>query len=122
SWRRRTRVFTTSQANDNLTEVGVFQSSSSGTMFARQLLLDESGEPTTIVKTSEYELRIIYEFRIYVSSEQLVYDCLVNGDPVGVTSQAMGLGATGTGTSSNWSLSLTLGELSNAGNTFIVHW
>lgn len=78
TWWKRTRVFTTAQANATLAEIGFFQSSSAGTMFARQLIKDELGNPTTITKTSEYELRVTYEVRWYIPA-QTEYSALVNG-------------------------------------------
>jgi hypothetical protein len=63
---RRTRVFTESEVNGNLTEVGFFTAEVAGTMFNRQLLTDDLGAPTTIVKTSSHQLRIIIEVRISV--------------------------------------------------------
>lgn len=74
----RTRSFTQAQANGNLTEVGMFSASTGGTMFCRQLLRDEVGNPTTIVKTSDYELRISYEIRLYHPGD-LLYSMLVDG-------------------------------------------
>lgn len=62
---RVTREFLEANANGNLTEFGVFNSSTSGTMFARQLFKDGVGNPTTIVKTINERLRLTYEFRIY---------------------------------------------------------
>lgn len=65
-WRRRiTRVFLSGVGTGNLTEVGLFNASSGGTMLCRQLFRDNAGNPTTIVKTADDELRITYEFRIY---------------------------------------------------------
>lgn len=78
TWWKRTRVFTTAQANANLSEIGFFQSSSGGTMFARQLIKDELGDPTVITKTDEYELRVIYEIRWYVPAE-VEYSALIDG-------------------------------------------
>lgn len=78
TWWKRTRIFTTSQANATLTEVGFFESSSGGVMFARQLIKDELGNPTTITKTPEYELRVTYEVRWYVPPDT-EYSALIDG-------------------------------------------
>ncbi|HJX74915.1 MAG TPA: hypothetical protein VJ247_01080 [Gaiella sp.] len=59
------REFSETQSNGNLTEFGLFDASTAGTMFVRQLFRDEVGNPTTIVKTSDDKLRVIYEFRLY---------------------------------------------------------
>jgi hypothetical protein len=62
---RTTKVFLPGTGTGNLTEVGLFDAGSGGTMFARQLFRDGLGAPTTIVKTADDELRITYELRIY---------------------------------------------------------
>jgi hypothetical protein len=78
TWWQRTRVFTTEQANGNLTEIGFFSAASGGTMFARQLIKDENGDPTAITKTDEYELRVTYEVRWYIPAED-EYSAMVDG-------------------------------------------
>jgi hypothetical protein len=62
---RRVRLFDFNNANGNLTEVGFFTAAVGGTMFNRQLLVDEQGQPATITKTSSYQLRVIVEVRQY---------------------------------------------------------
>lgn len=64
-WLKRNRVFTESEANGNLTELGFFRNSSGAPMFNRQLFRDINGDPVTVVKTSQDQLRIELEFRIY---------------------------------------------------------
>jgi hypothetical protein len=66
AWFRRTREFSESQANGNLTELGFFDQASAGILFNRQLIIDELGVPTTITKTSVERLRVHYEFRLYL--------------------------------------------------------
>lgn len=63
---RTTKVFLPGVGTGNLTEVGIFNSSTTGTMWARQLFRDGLGNPITIVKTADDELRITYEFRLYI--------------------------------------------------------
>lgn len=63
---RIVRVFIETEANGNLTEVGMFQTNVAGTMFTRQLLKDGTGTPTVITKTSADQLRITYEYRLAV--------------------------------------------------------
>ena len=87
-WRRiRTRVFTEAQANGNLAELGFFSSSSGGTMWNRQLFRDELGQPTTITKTPEDQLRVTYEYRIYPPWDDVVQEIEVNGVPVEVVNR-----------------------------------
>lgn len=64
-WSKRTFLFSTSQGNGNLTEIGLFSAVTAGTMWMRQLLKDGTGTPTTITKTSAEQLRITYELRCY---------------------------------------------------------
>lgn len=62
-YRRRAVTFSELLANGNLTEFGI--RSIGAIFFARQLLKDGTGTPTTIVKTSLDQLTINYEYRIY---------------------------------------------------------
>ncbi len=64
-WKKCTKVFFPGVATGNLTEVGIFNASSGGTMWCRQLFRDSGGNPITITKTDDDELRITYEFRLY---------------------------------------------------------
>jgi len=61
-----TRVFLPGSGSGNLTEVGIFNASSGGTMWTRQLFKDEFGAPTTIIKTDDDELRITYQLRLNI--------------------------------------------------------
>lgn len=78
-WFRQTRVFLEAEAIGNLTEV-VFRRSSGGSqVFNRQLLLDDLGQPTTISKTNEDQLKIIVEFRLYSLHDIIEQVVNVNG-------------------------------------------
>jgi hypothetical protein len=87
SWGKRARVFTAAQANGNLTEVGMFRNSTGTPMWCRQLIRDASGNPTTITKTSDYELRVIYELRLYPETADVVTSTVINGTAQNVTSR-----------------------------------
>lgn len=87
SWAKRTRVFTAAQANGNLTEVGIFQNATGAPMWCRQLIRDANGNPTTITKTSEYELRVTYELRFYPETADVVTNTVINGTAQNVTSR-----------------------------------
>lgn len=102
--RRMTRVFTESQANGNLTELGMFNASAGGVMWNRQLFRDELGNPTTIVKTPEDQLRITYEYRVYPPFDDEIYEVNVNGTPTQVTMRALLVTAT-----NGWGYATTLG-------------
>lgn len=86
SYLRRARLFTTSEANAVLAEVGTFnQDSPGGTLFSRQQIKDSGGVATTITKTSDFELRVTYELRTYIELTDQVYTALVNGVSQNVT-------------------------------------
>lgn len=59
-------MFLPGTGTGNLTEVGLFNASTGGTMWTRQLFKDEFGAPTTIVKTVDDELRITYQLRVNI--------------------------------------------------------
>lgn len=62
SFRRRTRVFLEGVANASLSELGWLVS---GVAANRALFKDLAGNPTTIEKTKEDVLRVVYEYRIF---------------------------------------------------------
>lgn len=64
-FKRKVRLFTESEGNGNLTELGWFDSAAAGVMIVRSLFKDSGGTPIVITKTNAEQLRIIYEFRIY---------------------------------------------------------
>jgi hypothetical protein len=82
-----TRVFTESQANGNLAELGFFNQATGGTLWNRQLFLDELGNPTVITKTNEDQLRVQYEYRIYPPMADNVQNIVINGVDTIVTSR-----------------------------------
>lgn len=64
-FKRIVRLFTESEANGNLTELGWFSTTPAGTMVVHSLFKDSGGSPITLVKTSADQLKITYEWRIY---------------------------------------------------------
>lgn len=90
-WLTRTRVFTEAEANGNLTELGFFNTSSGGTLWNRQLFRDERGNPTTITKTSDDQLRVRYTVRIVPPWDDVVHDIQVNGTTYTVTERPTGV-------------------------------
>src|SRR5690606_33414677 len=83
----RVREFEEGEVNGNLTEVGLFNASSGGVMYTRQLFLDSEGSPTTIVKTTDDRLRITYRHRAYPNKTANVQNINVNGVPTTVISR-----------------------------------
>lgn len=83
-----TRVFTESEANGNLTELGFFNQSIGGTMWNRQLFRDELGNPTTITKTDEDQLRVRYELRLTPPFDDHIQEFTVKGVDITATCRA----------------------------------
>lgn len=95
-WRQSTFLFDFTQANGNLTEVGLFDANSSGNMFMRQLLKDSGGTPTTIVKTSAEQLRLIYEIRIEpLQSDNVQSAVAISATNYDITTRAANANAAG---------------------------
>jgi hypothetical protein len=90
---QHTRLFTEAQSNGNLTELGFFTASTSGTMWMRQLFKDGTGTPTTVVKTASDQLKIIYEMRIYPPSADVVNTITISGTLYTYTHRAANIGA-----------------------------
>lgn len=86
-YRTDTRVFTDSEANGNLAELGFYSSGTGGTLWNRQLFRDELGNPTTITKTNEDQLRVTYELRIYPPMVDDIDEITVGSQPVTVTTR-----------------------------------
>lgn len=108
NYRRRTRVFTEEEANGNLTELGCFTSSSGGTMWNRQLFRDELGNPTTITKTSDDQLRIVYDAYVYIPVTDGVQEITVAGTPTQFTTRALAVVS-----SNSWGLNGALRHMAN---------
>jgi hypothetical protein len=89
-WYRKVYLFTETQANGNLTELGTFNAASAGTLWNRQLFRDANGNPTVITKTSDEQLKLFYEWRVYPPVESTTQVINVNGVDVTVTNRALG--------------------------------
>ncbi len=97
-YRRITRNFSETQANGNLTELGLFTTVTAGTMFARQLFKDALGSATTITKTNIDQLRVTYELRVYSPvGDTTVSPVTISGSNYSVTTRAVGIN-----TDRNW--------------------
>lgn len=112
------RLFLETEANGNLTEVGMFSASSSGIMFMRQLFKDISGTPTTVIKTASDQLKVTWELRAYSPTVDTTQTGLViSGTSYNVTTRAEEIDtdtAWGNGTGGSG----FLGSLSNWGAPF----
>lgn len=89
---RRTRLFTETQSNGNLTEFGFFDLGAAGTMFSRQLFKDGGGVPTTIIKTAADQLRLTYEIRLYPPTVDTAGNIVISGTNYAYTGRALGVG------------------------------
>jgi hypothetical protein len=74
-----TRVFIESQANGNITELGFFNASSTGTMMNRQLILDALGSPTSITKTNQDQLRVTFRNRVMIPAADVPGTIVMTG-------------------------------------------
>ncbi len=104
-WYRKVFLFTETQANGNLTELGTFNASGGGTLWNRQLFRDASGNPTVITKTADEQLKLFYEWRVYPPVDAVTQVINVNGVDVTVTNRANAPH----GTSSDWGSGGVLG-------------
>ena len=65
--------FGTGIAAGNLTEVGIFAyEDNPGMLISRALIVDGSGKPTTIVVEPDEVLNLTYEFRLYISTADVI--------------------------------------------------
>lgn len=62
---RIVRLFTETQANGSIRELGFFTNTTGGTMMNRALIRDATGSAATIVKTSDDQFRVTFEWRIF---------------------------------------------------------
>lgn len=69
-WHRTTFEFQPGESNGNLSKVGIMDSSDS--IFSVALFKDIEGKPTTIQPIENERLRIIYEHRVYLDTEDIV--------------------------------------------------
>jgi hypothetical protein len=78
---QRVRLFVEAEANGNLTELGFFSSTTdlSGTMFNRQLFKDDLGNAVTITKTSGEQLKVTFEWRVYMDQSANAQTISISG-------------------------------------------
>lgn len=108
SWRFY-RVFTEAQVNGNLTEIGIrLTDNPSSALWSRTLFVDEVGDPVTIVKTNEDQLKISYTLgyqRMVTPLEQIDFPIVTprapGGTPTLVTVRGHGNNGQLNGSNSN---------------------
>ncbi|MDH1660785.1 hypothetical protein N5E02_05070 [Stenotrophomonas sp. GD03777] len=89
-WRRRTFRFAAGAAAGNLSEVGVGWTSTA--VFSRALILDGSGNPTTITVLSDEVLDVTYELRFYISEADVNFNVDISGTTYACVARPANLG------------------------------
>lgn len=114
------RSFSEGTATGNLTEVAAGIANTSGDYaFSRALILDGSGDPTTITVLSDEELRITYAIRLYPPTGDFSGTVNISGTDYDFLGRAAAVTSTsswGFGTSSNGVSSASDGDMSSRGD------
>lgn len=98
--RTLTRRFAAGAAAGNLSEVGIGWSSTGSSLFSRALILDGSGNPTTITVLSDEVLDVTYQLRIYPPASDASGSIVVTGiGTIATTTRAAVVT-----TAANWSI------------------
>jgi len=79
--------------NNNLTEIGISGQSGNGLLFSRELIRDSGGNPTAFPISSDEQLEVTYELRLYPNLTDVPATVMVGPNshdtitrPIGVTS------------------------------------
>jgi hypothetical protein len=88
-------TFLEANANGNLAEIGLFSSTSGGTMWTRQVLKDGTGTPTTITKTSAERLQVTYNVRLYSPTADVTGNVTISGTVYAYTVRAANINQSG---------------------------
>ena len=75
---KKTFRFAAGAATGNIAEVGVGWALT-GSLFSRTLVVDESGNPTTVTVLSDETLDVSYEFRYYVYEQDVTGTVVIDG-------------------------------------------
>lgn len=78
-WIRKRFRFPNGAAAGNLSEVGIGTSAVEGTLFSRALILDGSGNPTTITVLGDETLDVTYELRLYPPTADATFNLTLAG-------------------------------------------
>lgn len=98
--------FEPGQAAGNLAEIGIQNSSASGPLWSRALILDGNGNPTTITVLADDFLTCYYTLRIMIPQEDAVFNINVDydGELVPTVVTARPLNADSSSSSQGWGL------------------
>lgn len=104
----RTRRFAVGAAAGNLSEVGVGWATTGSTLFSRALILDGSGNPTTITVLADEVLDVTYQLRTYPPANDVSGSITVTGvGTIATTTRAAFV------TSTTWASDGTVGGIHN---------
>lgn len=78
-WVRNIYTFAQGAAAGNLAELGVSPQSGNGQLFSRALILDGSGNPTTLTVLSNEILTVTYEYRMLYSETDVTSSIVISG-------------------------------------------
>lgn len=92
-WRRITFRFGQGAAQGNLSEVGVGASATN--LFSRALILDGTGQPTTVTVLADEFLDVVYEIRVYWPTADATGTATVSGVSTAFTLRACEVGQWG---------------------------
>lgn len=95
------------QATGNLSEIGIQHTSAAGPLWSRALILDGSGNPTTITVLSDDFLTCYYTLRIMIPKEDAVFNIDVDYDEDGIVPTVVTgrpLGANSSSSTTGWGL------------------
>ena len=87
NWGRRTYRFAQGVATGNLTEVGVYSNISGNPLISRALILDSSGNPTTLTILADEYLDVTYELRCYVDTTDKNLELVLLGETYNVVAR-----------------------------------
>lgn len=91
----KTFSFAAGVATGNISEVGVGWATT-GSLFSRALVVDGSGNPTSITVLSDEELRVTYQFRLYVPLNDVSGSVVLGGTTYNYTARASQATTSGT--------------------------
>lgn len=80
-------TFAQGVATGNLSEVGIASAASAGTLFSRSLILDGSGNPTTITVLADEILTVSYQLRMYWPTADTTATVTISGTVYTITAR-----------------------------------
>lgn len=95
SWRRFTWITAVGALGNNiLTEVGISGQNSNGLLFSRDLIKDSAGNPSTFPISSDEQLAVTYELRLYPPQGDVEEQVQIGPDTYDTITRAANAGST----------------------------